>query len=151
MLKNWKYWGYFAVKAMAAAGLVWALLQGLNVWMPEPGIVAGQYRLNRFAQHLPWTAAFLGVWLVAAGLIYLAIWDQKQRCRVCLRRLRMPVGSGSWDRAALFSPPETQRICPYGHGTLATPEAHVAAAQRETWTVHEDIWKELKELEGREP
>ena len=92
-----------------------------------------------------------GVWLVAAGLIYLAIWDQKQRCRVCLRRLRMPVGSGSWDRAALFSPPETQRICPYGHGTLATPEAHVAAAQRETWTVHEDIWKELKELEGREP
>jgi hypothetical protein len=144
-----RYWGFFAAKALAAAALVWALWRGLEVWMPEPETIL-RYRVNRFAQDLPWTAAFLGLWLLAVGLIYLIIWDQKRRCRVCLRQLRMPVARGRWDRAALFSPPEMQRICPYGHGTLATPEAHVASAQPAVWIQHDDIWKELRELEGRE-
>jgi len=145
-----KYWGFFAAKAAGAAVLVWALWQGLNLWMPEPEYFL-KHRVNRFAQDLPWTAAFLGLWLLGVGLAYLVVWDQKQRCRVCLRWLRMPVNHGRWDRAALFSPPETQRICPYGHGTLATPEAHVAAAQAPVWIEHEDIWKELETLKGREP
>lgn len=145
-----KYWGFFLAKLLAAAGLIWLLWLGLHAWMPEPETFL-KSRVKPFPQDLRWTAAFLGLWLLGVGLVVLAVWDQRLRCRVCLRRLRMPVNHGSWDRAALFSPPGTERICTYGHGTLATPEAHVAAAQPAAWKPHDDIWKELKELEGREP
>lgn len=150
MLAQLKYWGFFAAKLLAVAGVVSLLRLGLELWMPEPESFL-RYRVNRFAQDLPWTAAFLGLWLSGVGLLYLAVWDQRQRCRVCLRWLRMPVNHGRWDRAALFSPPETQRICPYGHGTLATPEAHVAAAQPPSWKPHDDIWQELEALKGHDP
>lgn len=65
-------------------------------------------------------------WLIAASFVYLIVWDQKGRCRTCLRRLRMPVESGSWSKATLFNPPRTESICPYGHGTLEQPEVHTS-------------------------
>jgi len=85
--------------------------------------------------------------LLSCGLIFLCLLDSKYRCRVCLRRLRMPVESGNWSRAILFSPPRVTSICPYGHGTLDVPEVHVSGQNPAEWHAHGDIWRELEALD----
>jgi hypothetical protein len=144
-----KYWGYFAVKVLAIAGCGEAGWWMLNRLLPPPPTVLG-YRLGRFAQDLPWTSAILAVGFLCAGLLWLAVWDQQRRCRVCLRWLRMPVTDGDWGSASLFAPVETRSICPYGHGTLKEPEVHLTGMEATEWQRHEDdIWRELENLDSK--
>lgn len=145
-----KYWSYFAAKLAAAAGILWAGWKALNFLLPPPESFL-RHKVSRFPQDLQWTGAILGLWLLGVGLVFLILWDQRQRCRTCLRRLMMPVNRGNWSKAALFSPPEVERICPYGHGTLAEPDVHLTAAPTTSWKEHEDIWKELEQIEDRKP
>ena len=83
--------------------------------------------------------------LLCAATLYVIVWDQRYRCRVCLRRLRMPIVTGSWSRMLQFGRPRIEYICLYGHGTLKKDEfvgdAEWAGAE---WTPHsDDIWDEL--------
>src|SRR5262249_42018858 len=48
----------------------------------------------RFGYDLEYTLFVLVWFLLCSGALYLSIWDQRYRCRVCLRRLRMPVETG---------------------------------------------------------
>jgi len=85
--------------------------------------------------------------LACFGVVYLIVWDQRYRCRSCLRRLRMPVSAGSWPNMLLFGQPRTEYICLYGHGTLKVPEFRVTKNSHD-WESHDDdIWKELEALE----
>jgi len=86
-----RYWGYLCAKVVVAS----AVLYGLPVWLSK-GSPAAPHRIA-FAPTLPTIAAMMGWFLLAAGTIYLIVWDQRHRCRTCLRRLRMPVATGSWD------------------------------------------------------
>lgn len=142
-----KYWGFFIAKLTGTGGLLYGLWLGLVLWMPEPPLFSG-YRFSRFGQDLPWTLAMLVYWLIAAALVYLAVLDQRYRCRTCLRRLRMPVQTGSWAGITFFGPPHTEYICLYGHGTLKVPELQISGLELPDWTPHQDIWKELEELES---
>jgi len=84
-----------------------------------------------------------------AGLIYLIVWDQRYRCRTCLRWLRMPIIRGSWPNMLLFGQPRIEYICIYGHGTLKVPEVQITGANSSDWEPHDaDIWKELEALEA---
>ena len=111
----------------------------------------------RFGYNLRYTLAVLVWFLLFAGALYLVIWDQRYRCRVCLRRLRMPVETGSWSRMLQFGRPRIEYICPYGHGTLREDELQISGSRNPEWTPHsDDIWAELcasgKELTtDREP
>jgi hypothetical protein len=138
-----RYWGYFAAKLVAAAGTLWGLLAILNwYWPPEPGYYS--YIPPRFGYDLWYTAASLVWFLLLTGALYLIIWDQRYRCRVCLRKLRMPVETGSWSRMLQFGRPRIEYICPYGHGTLREEELQISGLQNPEWTPHsDDIWEEL--------
>ena len=140
-----KYWGYFIAKLSMGAALFFGLWQVLVAVMPGPSYFR-HYRLARFGQDLPWTTAILIFTLLACGVLYLIILDQRFRCRTCLRRLRMPVVRGAWNQI-LFGSPQTEYICPYGHGTLNVPELQISGLEQAAWTPHEDIWKELEKLE----
>ena len=142
-----KYWGLFIAKLGAVAGILYGLWRGLVRWLPEPQPFSG-YQFARFGQDLPWTFAMLGYSLFGAALLYLAILDQRYRCRTCLRRLRMPVQTGSWGRIMQFGPPRIEYICLYGHGTLKVPELQISGMELPDWKPHQDIWKELEELEA---
>ncbi len=145
-----RFWGFFSAKLAVLAGFMWMLWQGLNAALPEPDYFLG-HRVGRFAQDLKWTSAILVYSLLGAGLLWLAVIDQRRRCKVCLRVLLMPVERGNWSRPVILSPPEMERICPYGHGTLAEPQAHLSTSGDAVWTGHDDdIWKELAEIERRE-
>lgn len=144
-----RYWAYFLAKLALLAVLLrqaWLFVYRL---FPEPETFL-RYKLPRFPYDLQWTAAMLFFFLASVGLLYLVVWDQKRRCRVCLRRLRMPVEKGHWGMATLLSPVHSESICPYGHGTLAEPEVHTTSTQAVEWRGHsEDIWRELEAIDKR--
>jgi hypothetical protein len=142
-----KYWGFFIAKLGAAGAILYGLWLGLVRWLPEPQLFSG-YRFARFGQDLPWTLSIFVYSLFAVALVYVAILDQRYRCRSCLRRLRMPVQTGSWARITFFGPPKTEYICLYGHGTLKVPELQISGMELPDWKPHQDIWKELEELEA---
>lgn len=140
-----KYWGYFLAKLAVAAGAFYALWRGLVAVIPEPAPFRN-YRLARFGQDLWWTTIILAMCLLACGVLFLIIQDQRFRCRTCLRRLRMPIVRGAWHQV-LFGAPHTEYICPFGHGTLDVPELQISGLEQAEWKEHEDIWKELEKAE----
>lgn len=137
-----RYWGYLMAKLAAAAmlmGVLWSLIRW--VFFRDSG-------QNPFAHDLGYTSAMMLFFLASAGLLYLIVWDQRYRCRTCLRRLRMPMTAGSWPNMLLFGQPRTEYICLYGHGTLKVPEVQITGPNGPDWEPHDqDIWKELESLE----
>jgi len=98
-----------------------------------------------FIHDMLFTFLTLGVWLVGTGLFFVIVWDQKRRCRTCLRKLIMPVATGSWGHMVIFGRPRTEWICAYGHGTLSIDELQITGRQSPDWQPHDDnIWKELE-------
>jgi hypothetical protein len=144
-----KYWAYFAAKLLAAALCLRAMVDLLGWVLPAPEIYHWNGRTH-YAPSITLYAAEFAVFLLGVGLLYVIVLDQRMRCRKCLRLLRMPIEKGSWSRATLFSPPELESICPYGHGTLTEPELQITGLQIPAWTPHDDdIWKELESLDKR--
>ncbi len=137
-----RYWAYLASKLAVTGGCLYGLLRALNaLWPAEPEFYS--YMLPRFGYNLPYTLA-VGLWfLLCCGAVYVCIWDQRYRCRVCLRRLRMPVETGSWSRMLQLGRPRIEYICPYGHGKLNVAELQISGRENPEWTQHEDLWDEL--------
>jgi hypothetical protein len=149
-MKGMKYWLYFTAKLLAIAGVVLglqALLLHFYTAPPEP--------LPRFGPAPPlflhdmlFTFLMFGIWLIGAGLLFASIWDQRRRCRTCLRKLIMPVPRGSWGNMVVFGRPQTEWICAFGHGTLSIEELQITGRQFPDWQPHDDnIWKELESFE----
>ena len=137
-----RYWAYLAGKIGVSAGVMYGLLLWLNYSWPFPPKFHG-YAPPRFGYDLLYTLV-TGLWFLACcGLLYLCIWEQRYRCRVCLRRLRMPVETGSWGGMLLLGRPRIEYICPYGHGTLKESELHISGHENPEWTKHAEYWEEL--------
>jgi hypothetical protein len=81
--------------------------------------------------------------------VFLSILDQRYRCRVCARRLRMPVASGSWGQMLEFGRPRIEYICPYGHGTLRVAQIQICGLEPAQWERHGDMWEELASAEKK--
>ena len=147
-----KYWTYLAAKLAVLAGALYALRWALIKMMPRPEPFSfPNHELvfvphEPFAQDLGYTFAFMLFTIFAMGLLWAVIWDQRYRCRTCLRRLRMPILRGSWT-GVLLGRPRTEYICPYGHGTLKVEELQITGHDEPDWEPHEDIWTELYSLQ----
>jgi len=142
-----KYWLYLAGKLLVAGAAMCALQAELILHYPKPPQPLPRFGPAQpvFIHDMLFTFLTLGVWLFGAGLLYVVVWDQKRRCRTCLRRLIMPVASGSWGNMVIFGRPRTEWICPYGHGTLSIEELQITGRQAANWQPHDDdIWKELE-------
>jgi len=137
-----RYWAYLGAKLLSAAAVLYGLLALITDLFPaasdppEPLVDGGQILL--------YDLALLGWFLLCAGVLYIIVWDQRYRCRICLRRLRMPVETGSWGRMLQFGRPRIEYICPYGHGTLKQDEVQISGLENPQWTPHSgDIWDAL--------
>ncbi len=138
-----RYWGFLIAKIAAACLPMWVLWRAIRWSFPR------ESEQSLFAHDLGYTSAMMLFFLVGAGLFYVIVWDQRYRCRTCLRRLRMPVAAGSWPNMLLFGQPRMEYICLYGHGTLKVPEVQINGPNSPDWEPHdEDIWKELESLEA---
>jgi hypothetical protein len=137
-----RYWAYFAAKLAVGGGILYGLLALLN-WNFPPDPCFHGVCLPRFPYNLPYTL-LVGVWfLLSCGALYGIVLDQQYRCRVCLRRLRMPVETGSWASMLQFGQPRIEYICVYGHGTLKDPELQISGRENPEWTQHAEYWEEL--------
>ena len=148
-----RYWAYFAAKVVATCATFYGLYALLNwYWPAEPRFSKfPNYIPPRFGYSLGYTFAALILFLLLEAALYLVWRDQRYRCRVCLRRLRMPVETGSWSRMLQFGRPRIEYICPYGHGTLKKDELQILGLETTEWTPHsDDIWDELC-APGKEP
>jgi hypothetical protein len=153
-----RYWAFLAAKVVVLGGILGGLLALLNwCWPSEPHI---RFRVGhevltyippRFGYDLMYTLVVL-IWFLACTTgLYFVIWDQRYRCRVCLRRLRMPVETGSWSRMLQFGRPRIEYICTYGHGTLKEDELQISGLENPEWKQNsDDIWDELC-ASGKEP
>jgi len=141
-----RYWAYLFAKLVAAAGILWGTRRLMAAVMPAPETFMYMRVGDPFVTDLGYTFIMLVFWLFGAGLLWLIVLDQRYRCRACLRRLRMPVHTGSWTHV-LFGAPKTEYICLYGHGTLKVDELQITGHQNPDWEPNEDIWKELYSLE----
>jgi len=140
-----KYWSYLAAKIAVAAGALYGLLALVaSMFPPKPENAPDNWALARANDALLVNLAMMVWFLVCAGVFYLIAWDQRHRCRVCLRRLRMPVETGSWSRMLQFGRPRIEYICPYGHGTLKQDELQISGLETPEWNPHsDDLWEEL--------
>ena len=141
-----RYWAYFAGKVVGVVAASYGLLALLNyTWRPEIIRYASYEEVApRFGYSLGYTLTALLIFLLFNAGVWFAIFDQRYRCRVCLRRLRMPVETGSWHRMLQFGRPRIEYICPYGHGTLKEDELQISGSENPEWTPHsDDLWEEL--------
>jgi len=141
--KQMKYWLYFIAKVAIVVGVFYALQAALEHLYPAP-----RSPFRRSGPPAPLflpNILFISIWLTGAGLFWLTLWDQRRRCRTCLRRLVMPVKTGSWGHMVTSGRPTTEIICPYGHGTLSIEDLQITGRQLPDWQPHDDnIWKELE-------
>jgi hypothetical protein len=137
-----RYWAYFAAKlVVAAAGISGLVARVIKSFPSSKDPLAP---LGQGANFLLCDLALMACFLLGAGALYAIIRDQRYRCRVCLRRLRMPIETGSWSRILQFGRPRIEYICPYGHGTLREDEVQLSGGANAEWTPHsDDIWAEL--------
>jgi hypothetical protein len=143
-----RYWAYLAGKLIAAAAPLYGLLVLIERSFPsrkEPitDSAAAFDALRGTTQALLCDLSLMGWFLLSAGVFYLIIWDQRRRCRVCLRRLRMPIETGSWGSMLRLGLPRIESICPYGHGTLSQDELQISGPANPEWTPSGDMWEEL--------
>jgi hypothetical protein len=138
-----RYWAYLAGKVVAASAPLYGLLILLERQFPAPPKGAWP-RLHNLNHELLGYLYFLGWFLICAGALYTILWDQRRRCRVCLRMLRMPIETGSRSYMLQLGQPRIESICPYGHGTLREDELQITGRDTPEWTSNsDDIWEEL--------
>lgn len=138
-----RYWGFLLLKfAGAFVGSVFALWFLNLFWAPKTKLF--HLAMGEFSFDLLYTF-LVGIWIqLSFGLFYLAIWDQRYRCRTCLRRLCMPVETGSWGAYMLqLGRPKIEYICPYGHGRLNVEELQITGKAAPEWKEQGDFWEEL--------
>jgi len=145
-----RYWSYLSAKMGAVAALAYGLLRLVDSQFPPTILLhfrraPDAVRVPIFMHDMGYTFSVFCIGLFAAGLMYVAIWDQRQRCRTCLRKLILPRLSGSWGNMLRIGRPKTEWICRFGHGTLHIDELQFTGKHTPDWERHDDnIWKELE-------
>jgi hypothetical protein len=149
-----RYWAYFAAKLAAAGVAFYGLLLLLDRVIPSEARYAvspGEKDIHKLLAPLEDMGLKLGTYAalmvcsaLATAAVFFIVRDQRYRCRVCLRRLRMPVVTGSWSRMLLLGRPRVEYICPYGHGTLRADEVQISGLANPEWTPQSgDMWEDL--------
>lgn len=129
-----RWWGFYVAKSSLLLGAVllitWSLVHRVSAYVMGVG-----YPL----------ADEIAVWVflpLAVGALTWSIFDQQQRCRVCLRRLGMAVDIGRLG-AVLLSHSGTEMVCPEGHGILYLAESDANWLERDRWSNLDDSWADL--------
>ena len=141
-----RYWGILVAKVAVAAAGLYAIWIGLKASYTPPYEIA-RWNHSPFTHDLNWTTMVFLFNLLAYGVLFLIVWDQRYRCRTCGRRLRMPVQTGRYAQMLLHGRPKLEYICTYGHGTLKVPELQFSGKEANDWQPNEDMWKELTSIE----
>lgn len=87
----------------------------------------------------------VSAWLYVMGSTAVLAWaitDQRQRCRVCLKRLGMAAHVGCTG-CLLLDWAGTELVCVEGHGMLHVPEMAASWQDPDKWTFLDESWQDL--------
>lgn len=129
-----RWWGFFLAKSAALVGSAY-----LSSWMIVHAVSA--YLIGSIFPMADQIAIWVFLPLAVAVLSWSMI-DQQKRCRVCLRRLVMPVDIGR-PGCVLLNWAGTEMVCPEGHGTLYVPESPANWLERNRWSTLDESWASL--------
>lgn len=146
-----RYWGFLLGKFLVASLIAGSLFWGVNgYWFSIVDLLRVHWL--QIPDYLVYLVLVGIIFLLYSGMIYLSLLDQRYRCRVCLRRLRMPVETGSWSKMLQFGRPSIEYICIYGHGRLNIAELQITGIENPHWERSpEDYWAELCATGAGEP
>ncbi len=132
--KRIRWWAFFLAKSAALTAatylLVWLVVHGLLGWV------------GRTVYPMADEVAFWTFLPLAVAVLSWSIADQQKRCRVCLRRLTMPVDVGR-PGSVLLNFAGTEMVCEDGHGMLYVPESESNSLERDRWRTLDESWAEL--------
>jgi hypothetical protein len=132
--KRVRWWAFFLAKSFALTAttylLVWLAVHGLLGWV------------GRTVYPMADEVAFWTFLPLAVAVLTWSIADQQERCRICLRRLTMPVDVGR-PGSVLLNFAGTEMVCEDGHGMLYVPESASNALERDRWRTLDESWAEL--------
>jgi hypothetical protein len=129
-----RWWSFFVAKSLllliATGLLAWITVRWLSVYL------VGSF-------HPMANGIALWVFLVLSmGPLSWAIHDQQKRCRVCLRRLGIPIQIGA-PGYVLLNWSGTEMVCSEGHGVLYLPDSQANWLERDRWDNFDDSWAGL--------
>lgn len=143
-----RYLVLLVAKILVVAGILAAMILAVNaLFPPPPGLLHDWPRLGT---SWPYTLALLICVLADYGLLRLALWDQRYRCRICLSRLRLPTTEGNYSSVWLGGAPYTEYVCTWGHGNLYIPDVHLASGRKAVWVGYQSLWENLIKAETEE-
>ena len=119
-----------ALLLIAACLLAWVSIHSLAVYL-----VGSVYPM----------ADGVALWLFLILSIAPLSWsirDQQKRCRVCLRRLGIPIRIGAPGNI-LFNWSGTEMVCSKGHGVLYLPDSEAKWLEGDRWNNLDDSWAGL--------
>jgi hypothetical protein len=132
--QNTRWWAFFVGKSAALTAsvylFVWLMVHGLLGWV------------GRTVYPMADEVAFWTFLPLAIAMLTWSIADQQKRCRLCLRRLSMPVDVGR-PGSVLLNFAGTEMVCEDGHGMLYVPESESNALERDRWRTLDESWAEL--------
>jgi hypothetical protein len=134
MKQRCRWWAFLVAKSalvlIAACLLAWVSIHSLAV-----SLVGSVYPM----------ADGMALWLFLVLSIAPLSWsvrDQQKRCRVCLRRLSIPVRIGA-PGSILFNGSGTEMVCAQGHGVLYLPDSEGKWLEGDRWNNLDDSWAGL--------
>jgi MacB-like periplasmic core domain len=129
-----RWWAFFVAKSalllVGACLLAWVSIHSLAVYL-----VGSAYPM----------ADGVALWvflILAIAPLSWSIHDQQKRCRVCLRRLSIPIRIGAPGNV-LFNWPGTEMVCCEGHGILYVPDSEARWLEGDRWSNLDDSWAGL--------
>jgi hypothetical protein len=132
--QRFHWWTFFVAKSalllIGACLLAWLSIRTLSVH-----VVGAVYPM----------ADGMVLWLflvLSIAPLSWAIGDQQKRCRVCLRRLSIPIRIGAPGNI-LFNWSGTEMVCPEGHGVLYMPDSEAKWLEGDRWNNLDNSWADL--------
>ncbi len=133
-VQRWRWWSFFGVKTLL-------LLVGTCL----VAAIAARYLAIVVAGSILPMAEWLSLWLVLILAVLPLSWsvhDQQQRCRVCLRRLGIPIPIGAPGHV-LLNWSGTEMVCSEGHGVLYLRDSENNWLDEDRWNSLDDSWADL--------
>ena len=123
---KYRWWGFFAVKAVLL--LATAFVAALQLTNYVSVLLTGA------VQPMSNLASMWVFLLLSIGALSWTIYDQRRRCRVCLRRLGLSVHVGCPGYTLLECWAATELVCAEGHGMLYMPDSEASWLEGDQWS-----------------